>query len=126
MPSEYDERLALRSYVWQHCTDQMTEEERRVGQAISLRGKLAHSHGDTYIAEKFPWAFSPEMDATLKDGPEAYLDGVVGRVLPSVEINRCPACDRVVRTPVARLCLWCGHDWRAGGLGAAGPQEEAP
>jgi rRNA maturation endonuclease Nob1 len=28
-------------------------------------------------------------------------------------INRCPACKRIVRTPRAQHCLWCGHDWHA-------------
>jgi hypothetical protein len=30
-----------------------------------------------------------------------------GRITP----NRCPACNRIVKTPKARQCLWCGHDW---------------
>jgi hypothetical protein len=25
--------------------------------------------------------------------------------------NRCPACRRIVVSPEARQCLWCGHDW---------------
>ena len=27
-------------------------------------------------------------------------------------INRCPSCNRIVRTPQARQCFWCGHEWR--------------
>lgn len=92
----------------------MTELERRAGQAVALRGKFSHSRDATYLGEKFPWAFSREMDELLADGPEAYLDAVTARVLreEGVKVNRCPSCARVVRTPVARLCLWCGHDWR--------------
>lgn len=26
-------------------------------------------------------------------------------------VNRCAECQRVVRTPDARQCFWCGHDW---------------
>ena len=26
-------------------------------------------------------------------------------------VNRCPKCHRIVRTPFAKQCLWCGHDW---------------
>jgi hypothetical protein len=26
-------------------------------------------------------------------------------------INRCPRCHRIVRTPSAKQCLWCKHDW---------------
>jgi hypothetical protein len=28
-------------------------------------------------------------------------------------VNRCPRCRWVVRTPLARQCLWCGHDWHS-------------
>jgi uncharacterized OB-fold protein len=30
-----------------------------------------------------------------------------------IVINRCPACGRIVATPKARQCLWCGHDRHA-------------
>ena len=26
-------------------------------------------------------------------------------------ISRCPRCGRIVRTPRARQCMWCHHDW---------------
>jgi hypothetical protein len=26
-------------------------------------------------------------------------------------VARCPACNRVLRTPEAKQCFWCGHDW---------------
>jgi hypothetical protein len=26
---------------------------------------------------------------------------------------RCPDCRRVVKTPEARQCLWCGYDWHS-------------
>jgi hypothetical protein len=29
-------------------------------------------------------------------------------------VNRCPGCNRLVRTPKAKLCLWCGNNWRQG------------
>jgi hypothetical protein len=28
-------------------------------------------------------------------------------------INRCIACQRLTRTPVARQCTWCGASWHA-------------
>ncbi len=33
-----------------------------------------------------------------------------GKVRP----NRCPVCNRIVKTPASRQCLWCGHDWHNG------------
>jgi hypothetical protein len=31
-------------------------------------------------------------------------------------INRCPKCARLVSTPKAKLCLWCGHNWKSKGI----------
>lgn len=46
---------------------------------------------------------------------DAFYERVRDRILDDhadeVFVNRCPECGRVVRTPRARLCLWCGHDW---------------
>lgn len=33
------------------------------------------------------------------------------QISDGIPINRCPACNRVARTPVARQCMWCKHDW---------------
>jgi hypothetical protein len=43
---------------------------------------------------------------------ERAIDRVFSQHLGEMEINRCPACNRIVRTPLARQCLWCGHTWR--------------
>jgi hypothetical protein len=29
----------------------------------------------------------------------------------NVSIKRCPDCDQIVKTPKARMCLWCNHEW---------------
>lgn len=46
---------------------------------------------------------------------DAFFEQVCDRILDDhaedVVVNRCPECGRVVKTPRARLCLWCGHDW---------------
>jgi hypothetical protein len=36
---------------------------------------------------------------------------ILGEHTATHRINRCPRCHRVVRTPLARQCFWCGHDW---------------
>ncbi len=32
-------------------------------------------------------------------------------MLGEITVNRCPKCSRVVRTPSAKQCMWCKHDW---------------
>src|SRR5262245_61170602 len=64
----------------------------------------------------------PAVDSALEQGHGAFLDRVRDRILAEVGnqlvMNRCPMCRRIVRTPKARQCMWCHHDWHA-----ANPQD---
>jgi hypothetical protein len=60
-------------------------------------------------------ADDPAIDAALVAGPEAFRRQVRERLLAEagdqITIDRCPSCTRILRTPLAQQCLWCGHDW---------------
>jgi hypothetical protein len=116
LPMEYNDGVELTRYVWDHYGRLMTEFERRVGAAIIHRLKLARAGRESNpIARRWGALDDPEVNAALADGPEVYRRRVCDRVLAEsggeVFINRCPACGRVVRTPKARQCFWCGYDW---------------
>ncbi len=120
---DYDDGLALRAYVAKHCREFMTPLERRVteytvpltsevdDQKFSrlyqfLESRDGHVEDDeTVAAFGTPWELR-ETQAVSRVIEECYND------LP---INRCLECKRLVRTPLARQCLWCGHDWHSGG-----------
>jgi hypothetical protein len=114
---EYDDATELTRYIWGHYQSLMTDFERRVGVAISARLKAAPSSPTMarVLNERWGCAGDPAVEAALAEGPEAYRKRVCRRVLAEhgaeVFINRCPNCGRVVRTPQARQCFWCGHDW---------------
>ena len=116
----YDEDEALTHYVWEHCADLMTDLERRAGGAILARAK-AEAYGNREMRDETMkrWAAigDAEVEEALKDGPKAFRQKVKDRLLrdhpDELPINRCPRCSRIVRTPKARLCLWCGYDWHS-------------
>ena len=58
---------------------------------------------------------APEIRPAVEAGEAAFLDLVAARLLEASGVKglvkRCPECRKIVRTPRARLCLWCGHDW---------------
>jgi hypothetical protein len=116
---EYDEDRELTRYVWDHFPDRMTDFERRVGFAIIGRQKAAKAGADAAHLLAVRWGFTddPEVNAALADGPEEFWRRVCSRVLAEagdeVFVNRCPRCNRVVRTPQARQCFWCGFDWHS-------------
>ncbi len=49
----------------------------------------------------------------LEPAIRATADKVLSREGDKVFVNLCPSCARLVRTPKAKLCLWCGHNWKS-------------
>jgi hypothetical protein len=115
---EYDEDRELTRYVWDYHGRLMTEFELKIGRAIFGRGKAAietNPKTAEALARKWGGVGDPEIDAALAGGIEAYRRGVRERVIAEhgadVDVNRCPRCAGVARTPWAKQCFWCGFDW---------------
>jgi len=115
---EYDEDRELTRYVWDHYQRFLTEFECRVGRAIIGRAKAAASQSPQMaelLTRQWGAVGDSEVEAVLGDGPEAFRRRVRDRLLSEyaaeIFVNRCPKCTRVVRTPQARQCFWCGFDW---------------
>jgi len=131
--SEYDEDHVLTEYIWRHFSRFLTAAEARVGlytealdreAATRIKGKafadwLDETHGPVTMLE---------LEHELKGGRCALFRRARDRILrdhsAEVFINRCPACGWIVRSPGARQCLWCLHDWHngEGGGEARGPE----
>jgi hypothetical protein len=113
----YDDEDELTTYVWNHYARFFTPVEAKAGWAVHADAKARF--GSPQVAE-FIWkrhklADDPAVMEALADGVEAFRRRTANRVLrdhaSEVFVNRCPKCNRVVRTPRAQQCLWCGHDW---------------
>jgi hypothetical protein len=115
---DYDEERELTRYVWNFHVGLMTDFEQRVGWACFAEEKAASGHQAVkeFILRRRGIAGDPEVTAALADGVEAFRHRVCHRLLSErgedVSVNRCPNCGRVVRTPQALQCFWCGFDWR--------------
>ena len=117
-PMEYDEDIELTQYVWENYTEFMTEFERRVGWVIISRTKAASTRSpriSEMIERHWCQRDDVEVNAALADGADAFRRRVRDRVLADhgvrMLINRCQRCGRIVRTPKAQQCFWCGYDW---------------
>jgi len=112
----YDEDSILTEYVWKHCYTYMTEFERAGMKAVLSREKAAATDSQQMkrmILQKWASDNDSKVVAALTYGHEAFRAAVRDRVLrdhPEI-VARCPRCNRVLRTPKARQCRWCLHDW---------------
>jgi hypothetical protein len=118
--SRYAEDAVLTDYVLGHHSHLFDETEGEVLRAIGLERKAALIQKDNEaLASEFrrKWVrvTSPQVALALEAGEETSRRGVRDRLLREhgreIVVNRCPRCHRIVRTPKARQCLWCGHDW---------------
>ena len=115
----YDDDVALRAYVLQHFPYLMTPLERRVTEYIA---PIVSDAEDAKILKLHE--FLEERDGHVDDADvlNAFQTPYDDRIAIAVDCvletrrcdlieNRCSGCHRLVRTPVAKQCLWCGHDW---------------
>jgi hypothetical protein len=118
----YDEKAVLTGYIWNYYQHLMTEFERKVNTVGILLEKaelsrLRHpdSKSPASMLERIDVMSSPGVKEALEGGFTKFREKVVHRILTEdskqVFINRCPNCNRIVRTPKAKLCTWCGHSW---------------
>lgn len=58
---------------------------------------------------------NPEVLALLPLGPHEIHRRIRERILrdhsDEIYLNRCPTCHRLLRTPVAKMCIHCGNAW---------------
>ena len=58
---------------------------------------------------------NPKVLALLKGGSEAFMLQTALRILEDhshkVHFNNCPKCQKLARTPKARVCPHCHHTW---------------
>lgn len=58
----------------------------------------------------------PKVLELLKDGLQEFHKSTGERVydeqLHELELNRCPKCNGIARTPSAKQSRYCGHDWQ--------------
>ena len=116
--STYDDDRELTGYIWHNYRHLLTPTEALADRALIAEFKAQHSNSESMarmLRERWGAADNPDVVAALADGSDAFRDRVRDRILSECAdrlfINRCAECSRVVATPQAQQCLWCGHDW---------------
>lgn len=110
---DYDEQSALASYISVHRGIFMTDEEQE--RLLAVRRQLVGTRttaSNRGRASKKLKKLEIEQVAKLRQVQHDIRSRIQQDIWAGrIEINRCPACSRIVRTHLAKQCLWCGHDW---------------
>ena len=118
MRPTYNEEDWIAWFVLHYHQHLFTSLESQVLRVFLLRRKL-QAYG-TPEREKEERTFmripdDPRIDVLMGLGEVEFSRLVLERVLrehgDQIKLNRCPRCRRIPRTPQARQCLWCRHDW---------------
>lgn len=115
---EYSDDEALTNYVWMHYQNLFTQLECLGALALSDEAHVNSGGAPTVsglMRERWCLENRPQLFEALREGGKVFRLRVRNRLLyqhpDAIFINRCPACAKIVRTPKAKQCLWCNHDW---------------
>jgi hypothetical protein len=113
----------LAHYVVSHYGHLMTEIERRAQRHLIGAMKATHGRSDVQaqseaqhdrVQSRF-LSSEPEVLSLASGGWESFVQQTAARILnqhrDEVFLNRCAKCGGLARTPTAKQCRFCGHDW---------------
>ena len=127
---KYDDDSEFERYIERNETHFMTPFEQLAAQLGVLREKARHRISESPSAPP-EWTIQAlrDYDAQVNDAIRnaigddlnsfaTFQRKVTDRIKAAfasgeLQPNRCPTCKRIVMTPKARQCLWCGYDWHS-------------
>lgn len=110
----------LAEYIVDFHTSFLTPTEQAAIRELRARGKRdsARRSGSTSVANMIEQRWisdDPEVAALADQGAQSLYLQIRDRVLrehgDELEFNRCPRCGGLCRTPKAKQCRHCFHDW---------------
>ena len=108
----------LLDYIFDYCSKYFLENETKARWHLMA---LSKSKYDTN-SPMFKWHEQRNMTSTdknvlalIENGFEAFKIKVATRIFNEhkheLELNLCPKCNKIARTPKAKQCRFCSHDW---------------
>ncbi|MEN0052388.1 MAG: hypothetical protein AAGC65_01900 [Mucilaginibacter sp.] len=107
------------NYIITHYSGMLTEQElealKHLRHSLKLR-ELPDSGLRTNIYLRQRWlSNNPEILKQLDGGYVQFTLNCAKRILnknfEKIYFNLCPVCRKLARTPNAKQCKYCGHDW---------------
>jgi hypothetical protein len=109
--------LELIDYIFEYCREHWTEAETKANRHHFGSFKVGDNPSEArakIFKDKF---LTDDADALalLKNGFQQFAINTATRVYgqhaDELNLNLCPECGKVARTPKAKQCRFCKHDW---------------
>lgn len=67
---------------------------------------------DAILSDDESEVSTPEMEATLLAAWDQFDVALCDKILDEhkLVIRRCPQCNRILESPMAKLCIWCDYN----------------
>jgi hypothetical protein len=95
-----DEKLALKHHIYTYKVDNSTSDSTNMRKTLMEKGLIRSE---------------PEILEFLKNGYDDFEINIAKRIIAEtpdkIFFNNCPNCNKLARTPYARQCRHCGHNW---------------
>ena len=111
-------------YVIRYYEDYMTKQEKMALAHLQATMKATHGRSDAAAQEEArnnkphlrpPLTGDPDVLCLASDGSQPFIERTAQRIFTAhgseIFLNRCPKCGALAKTPKARQCRACKHDW---------------
>jgi hypothetical protein len=106
----------LADYLYRYYDHLKTPDELLAGKSILYNRENMNPKMRELIIKKGWFSDEPHINAMISDGFEAFRNRVVQRIYAEhrneLDLNLCPKCKKIARTPWAEQCRFCFHSWR--------------
>ncbi|RXK60343.1 hypothetical protein ESA94_07630 [Lacibacter luteus] len=108
----------LKEYIFNYCGKYFGEYEKKAHLHLHALAKSmdgANVKMYKFFMKEENVLDNPEIKDLVSGGYDAFKEKVVTRIWNEhkneLELNLCPRCRKIARTPEARQCRFCFHDW---------------
>jgi len=108
----------LANYIFDYCTRFRTENETKALQHFIAMEKSDNGRKEgfySFFKERNMVSDDAEVLKLLEHGFQTFKKNVVQRIYDEhkheLELNLCPKCYQIARTPQAKQCRFCFYNW---------------
>lgn len=105
----------LIDYIYQFCEEFKTADEKLAGKTMLYNPEAITDKILPLIKSKGWYSDEQHIHDMFKDGKQEFIVKVATRIFnehkDKLNLNLCPKCFKIARTPGAKQCRFCFHDW---------------